>query len=80
MDPILALDNEYFANLSISNSTAKLSKLLALPEPFPTILALLYGGTAIFALITNIAAIIYLVKKKENIGRLKKVSDEFVRN
>jgi hypothetical protein len=43
--------------------------LLALPEPFPTILALLYGGTSFFALITNIAAIIYLVKKtKASVG------------
>jgi hypothetical protein len=72
MDPILALDNGYFANLSTSNSTAKLSELLALPEPFPTILALLYGGTAFLALITNIAAVIYLVKKKKTSVGLRK--------
>jgi hypothetical protein len=58
MDSVLALDIKYFANLSKSDSTAKLSYLLALPEPFPTILALLYSATAFVALITNITAII----------------------
>jgi hypothetical protein len=80
MDPILALDIEYFANLSTSNSTAKLSELLALAEPFPTFLALLYGGTACIALITNITGVYFLVKKKETIGCFKKIFDKFGRN
>jgi hypothetical protein len=77
MDPILALDIEYFANLSTSNSTAKLSELLALAEPFPTFLALLYGGTAFIA---NITGVYFLVKKKETIGCFKKIFDKFGRN
>jgi hypothetical protein len=72
MDPILALDNEYFANLSISNLTTELSELLALPEPFPSILTLLYGGTAFIAFVTNISAIIFLVKKKKTSIGLRK--------
>ncbi len=63
MDPILAQNNDYFRNLSLTNTTTELSELLALSEPFPTILALLYGGTASLALIANILAIIILVKK-----------------
>jgi hypothetical protein len=72
MDPILAQNTHYFTNLSLTNLTAELSDLLALPEPFPTALALLYGGTAIFALITNITAIIFLVKKKKTSVGLRK--------
>jgi hypothetical protein len=72
MDPILALNDEYFANLSSSNSTAELSELLALPEPFPKILALLYGGTASLALVTNILAIIILVKNMKISADLRK--------
>jgi hypothetical protein len=72
MDPILALNIEYFANRSKSESNAKLSHLLALPEPFPIILALLYGGIAFVALIANIAAVIYLVKKMKTSVGLRK--------
>jgi hypothetical protein len=72
MDPILSLDIEYFADRSKSESNAKLSDLLALPEPFPIILALLYGGTAFVALIANIAAVIYLVKKMKTSVGLRK--------
>jgi hypothetical protein len=63
MDPILAQITGYFFNSSLTNKTAQMSDLLALPEPFPTVLALLYGGTAFVAFITNILAIIILVKK-----------------
>jgi hypothetical protein len=72
MDPILASNYEYFANLTPSNSSAGLSNLLALFEPFPTILALLYGGTASLALVTNISAIIILIKKKRTSTDLRK--------
>jgi hypothetical protein len=72
MDPILALNDEYSANLSTYNSTANLSELLALPEPFPSILALLYGGTAFIAFVTNISAVIILVKKKKTSVDLRK--------
>jgi hypothetical protein len=72
MDPILASNNEYFANLFSSNSTAGLSNLLALSEPFPTILALLYGGTASLALVMNISAIIILIKKKRALADSRK--------
>jgi len=72
MDPILALNNENFANICISNSTGGLSVLLALPEPFPTILALLYGGIATLALVTNISAIIILVKQMKTSADLRK--------
>ncbi len=64
MDPILALDIDYFANISKSNSTAK-SDLLALCEPFPTLLAWLYGTTAFVAFVTNITGVIFLVKKRK---------------
>ncbi len=72
MDPILGLNDEYFANLSKRNSPANLSELLALPEPFPTILALLYGGIATLALVTNISAIIILVKQMKTSADLRK--------
>jgi hypothetical protein len=72
MDPILAQNTGYFTNLSLTNTTAKLSDLLALPEPFPTVLVLLYSGTAIFALITNVTAITFLVKKKKTSVGLRK--------
>jgi hypothetical protein len=71
MDPILAQNTGYFLNSSLTNSTAGLSSLLALPEPFPTVLALLYGGTAFVAFITNISAVIILVKKMEIPAHLK---------
>jgi hypothetical protein len=69
MDPILALKTDKNANLS--NSTAELSNLLALPEPFPTVLALLYGGIAFVSFITNISVII-LVKKMKISADLRK--------
>jgi hypothetical protein len=72
MDPILASNYEYFANLSSSNSSAGLSGLLALSEPFPTILALLYSGIASLALVTNISAIIILIKKNRTSTHLRK--------
>jgi hypothetical protein len=72
MDPILALNDEYSANLSTCNSTAKLSELLALPEPFPTILALIYGGTTFIAFIMNIIGVHFLVKKKKILVSLRK--------
>jgi hypothetical protein len=72
MGQILALNYEYFANLSTCNSTAKFSELLALPEPFPTILALLYGGTAFIAFILNITGISFLVNRKKILVGLRK--------
>jgi hypothetical protein len=72
MDPILAQNNDYFRNLSLTNTTTELSELLALPEPFPTILALLYGGTTSLALVTNILAVIILVKKMKISADLRK--------
>jgi leucokinin receptor/neuropeptide Y receptor len=71
MDPILASNYEYFENTSC-NSTANLSELLALSEPFPTILALLYGGTAFIAFVTNISAVIILVKQMKTSDDLRK--------
>jgi hypothetical protein len=55
-----------------------LSDLLTLTEPFTTNLANT-EERLFFALIANIAAVIYLVKK-ENMGWLKEISDEFDRN
>ncbi len=72
MDPILAQSSDYFINSSLTNATTELSNLLALPEPFPTILALLYGGIASFAFITNILAVIILVKKMKTSADLRK--------
>jgi hypothetical protein len=72
MDPILALNNKYIANLWISNLTTEFSGFLALYEPFPTILTLLYGGTASLALVTNITVIIFVVKKKKTSVGLRK--------
>jgi hypothetical protein len=68
MDPILSLNDDKSANLSACNS----SELLALPEPFPTILALLYGGTAFIAFIMNITGVNFLVKKKKILVGLRK--------
>ncbi len=45
MNLILALNTEYFANLSTSNSTVGSSDLLALPKTFLSISTLHYGGT-----------------------------------
>jgi hypothetical protein len=72
MDPILASNYEYVEDLSTYNSTANLSELLALAEPFPTILALLYGGTALIAFVTNISAVIILVKQMKTSDDLRK--------
>jgi hypothetical protein len=72
MDPILAQSTHYFTNSSLTNKTAELSDLFALPEPFQTILALLYGGTASIAFITNILAVIILVKKMKTSADLRK--------
>jgi leucokinin receptor/neuropeptide Y receptor len=70
MDPILSQND--FINLSLTNKTAELSELLALPEPFPTLLALLYGGTAFIAFVTNISAVIILIKKMKTSADLRK--------
>ncbi len=67
MDPILGL-NENSTNLS----TAKLSELVALAEPFPTILGLLYGGTAFIAFMMNIIGVNFLIKKKKIFVGLRK--------
>jgi hypothetical protein len=72
MDPILGLNDEYFANLSKRNSPENLSELLALPEPFPTILNLLYGGIALIAFIMNITGVNFLVKKRNILVSLRK--------
>jgi len=72
MDPILAQSSDYFINSSLTNTTTELSNLLALPEPFPTLLALLYGGTASIAFITNILAVIILVKNMKTSPDLRK--------
>jgi hypothetical protein len=71
MDPILAQKNNLL-NTSITNTTLKLSDLEALPEPFQTCLAILYGGTALIAIISNILAIIILNKKKRSSADLRK--------
>jgi leucokinin receptor/neuropeptide Y receptor len=70
MDPILS--KNYFLNSSLTNKTAESSDLSALPEPFPTLLALLYGGIAFVALVTNISAVIILVKKMKTSADLRK--------
>jgi leucokinin receptor/neuropeptide Y receptor len=70
MDPILS--ENYFLNSSLTNKTGELSDLSALPEPFPTVLALLYGGIAFVAFITNISAVIILVKKMKTSADLGK--------
>jgi leucokinin receptor/neuropeptide Y receptor len=72
MDPILAQSTNYFTNSSLTNETAELSDLFALPEPFQTVLAILYGGTASIAFITNISAVIILVKKMKTSADLRK--------
>jgi hypothetical protein len=71
MDPILAQSTDYFTNSSLTNKTAELSQLLALPEPFPTVLALLYSGTAFVAFIMNITGVLFLVKKRKLSVRLR---------
>jgi hypothetical protein len=63
MDPILAQNNDNFNKTLLTKKNAKLSDLIALPEPFPTVLALLYGGIAFVAFVMNISAVIILVKK-----------------
>jgi leucokinin receptor/neuropeptide Y receptor len=72
MDPILAQNSDYFTNSSLTNKTAELSDLLALPEPFSTVLAILYGGTASLAFVTNISAVIVLFKKMKISADLRK--------
>jgi hypothetical protein len=71
MDPILAQSTDYFTNSSLTYKTAELSQLLALPEPFPTVLALLYSGTAFVAFIMNITGVLFLVKKRKLSVRLR---------
>jgi hypothetical protein len=73
MNLILALNTEYFANLSTSNSTVGSSDLLALPKTFLSILALHYGKTAFVAVIANILAVIILVTKMKTSADLKKI-------
>jgi hypothetical protein len=46
--------------------------LIALPVPFPTVFALLYGGTTFVVFITNISAVIILVKKMKTSIELRK--------
>jgi hypothetical protein len=58
MDPIICT----FSDTNLPLTTVELS---ALPKPFPLILDLLYGGTAFIAFVTNILAIIFLVKNKK---------------
>jgi leucokinin receptor/neuropeptide Y receptor len=72
MDPILAQNNNYFNKTLLTKKNAKLSDLIALPEPFPTVLALIYGGTALIAFITNISAVIILIKKMKTSADLRK--------
>jgi hypothetical protein len=72
MDPILALNKDYFNKTLLTKKNAKLSDLKALPEPFPTILALLYGGTTFVAFITNILAVFVLIKKMKTSADLRK--------
>jgi hypothetical protein len=71
MDPILAQNNEYFNKTLLTTKNAKLSDLIALPKPFPTVLALLYGGIAFVAFVTNISAVIILVKKMKTSADLR---------
>jgi hypothetical protein len=71
MDPILAQNNEYFNKTLLTKKNAKLSDLIALPEPFPTVLALIYGGIALIAFVTNISAVIVLVKKMKTSSDLR---------
>ncbi len=71
MDPILAQKNEIFNKTLLTKKNAKLSDLLALPEPFPTVLALIYGGIALIAFVTNISAVIVLVKKMKTSSDLR---------
>jgi leucokinin receptor/neuropeptide Y receptor len=56
----------------LTKKNAKLSDLIALPEPFPTVLALIYGGIAFIAFVTNISAVIILVKKMKTSADLRK--------
>jgi len=71
MDLILAQKNENFNKTLLTKKNAKLSDLLALPEPFPTVLALIYGGIALIAFVTNISAVIVLVKKMKTSSDLR---------
>jgi hypothetical protein len=59
----IAQNNEYFNKTLLTKKNTKMFDLIALPEPFPTVLALLYGGTTFVVFITNITAVIILVKK-----------------
>ncbi len=72
MDPVLAQNSYNITNSSTANKTLKLSDLEALPEPYQTVLALLYGATAIIAVIANILAIIILVNQKRSSADLRK--------
>jgi len=72
MDPILAQSRYNSTNSSLSKTSEKLSDLDALPEPYQTCLVVLYSGTAIIALISNILAIIILTTKKRSSADLRK--------
>jgi hypothetical protein len=69
MDPVLT-QSYNITNSSIANKS--LSDLEALPEPYQTVLALLYSATAIIAVIANILAIIILVNQKRSSADLRK--------
>ncbi len=71
MDPILAQNNEYYNKTLLTKKNAKLSDLIALPEPFPKVLVLLYGGTTLIAFVTNISAVIVLIKKMKTSADLR---------
>jgi hypothetical protein len=72
MDPILAQKNDYFNKTLLTKKNAKLSYLNALLKPFATVLSLIYGGTAFIAFVTNISAVIILVKRMKTTADLRK--------
>src|ERR1700712_3082195 len=55
-----------------SNVTETFSQLEALPEPYQTCLAVMYGATAVIALAANILAIFILITKKRSSADLRK--------
>ncbi len=56
----------------LTKKNTKFFHFIALPEPFPTVLALLYGGTTFVVFITNVSAVIILVKKMKKSTHLRK--------